>query len=262
MKAALIAVTLSLALLVGSGQANSRSEKIDLAGVPLLLRIPDKPAPGKPWLWIAEFPGHQKSVEDSMLANGWHVGYVSVPDSFGSDWSMEQWEKAYEELHGKRGLAAKPAIWAISRGGLYALAWLRRHPDRASALVLDNAVADIRSWPAGKPLKKQGEGNPQEWQRYKAGRNHADDQTALGAAPRPTDGLEACVKNKVLLISGYGTTDDIVPHEDNGQVLVDFWRANGGEVYVFPNEGGGHFPHGIVDPQPVIDLLNGKTAAR
>ena len=262
MKARFAWAVLAVFFAVAARAGADRIEEIDLGGVPLFLRIPDEPAPSKPWLWIAEFFGHQKDVEDAMVAKGWHVAYVRVADNFGSDWSMDQWEKAYDELHGKRGLAAKPAIWAISRGGLYALAWLRRHPDRASVLVLDNAVTDIRSWPAGKLLNKQGAGNPQEWQRYKTDRNHTDDETALGAAPRPTDGMGAAAENGVALISGYGTADDIVPHEDNGQVLVDFWRANGGDVHVFPNAGGGHFPHGIVDRRPVIDLLTEKSAAR
>jgi pimeloyl-ACP methyl ester carboxylesterase len=232
-----------------------RIEEIDLGGVPLFLRVPDKPASGKPWLWIAEFFGHQKNVEDAMVAKGWHVAYVRVADQFGSSWAMEKWEKAYEEMHSKRGLAAKPAIWAISRGGLYALSWLRRHPDRASVLVLDNAVTDIRSWPAGLALKKKGTGDALEWQRYKERLGYADDTAALGASPKPADALQAATEKGVVLVSGFGTDDDVVPHEDNGQVLVDFWRANGGEAHVFPNEGGGHFPHGITDPSPVIELL-------
>jgi len=66
----------------------------------------------------------------------------------------------------------------------------------------------------------------------------------------------------VVLVSGFGTDDDVVPHEDNGQILVDFWRSNGGNVHVFPNEGGRHFPHGITDPSPVIELLTTEGEAR
>ena len=239
-----------------------RIEEIDLGGVPLFLRVPDKPASGKPWLWIAEFFGHQKNIEDAMVAKGWHVAYVRAADQFGSPWAMDKWEKAYEELHNKRGLAAKPAIWAISRGGLYALSWLRRHPDRASVLVLDNAVTDIRSWPAGLALEKKGTGDAFEWQRYQERLGFADDAAALSASPKPADALQAATEKGVVLVSGFGTEDDVVPHEDNGQVLVDFWRANGGEVHVFSNEGGGHFPHGITDPSPVIELLTTDGEAR
>jgi len=139
---------------------------------------------------------------------------------------------------------------------------LRRHPDRASVLVLDNAVTDIRSWPAGLALNKKGTGDALEWQRYKERLGYGDDATALGASPKSADALRATVDKGVVLVSGFGTGDDVVPHEDNGQVLVDFWRANGGKVHVFPNEGGGHFPHGITDPSPVIELLTKDGEAR
>jgi hypothetical protein len=262
MKARFAAALVAALATTGTDASANQTEEIDLGGVPLFLRVPDNPAPGKPWVWVAEFSRHQKGVEDALLAKGWHVAYVRVADQFGSPWAMDKWEKAYAELTAQRGLAAKPAIWAISRGGLYALGWLRRHPDRASVLVLDNAVTDIRSWPAGQALQKKGAGDSFEWQRYKERLGYADDATALGTSPKPTDGLQAAIENGVALVSGFGTKDDVVPHEDNGQVLVDFWRANGGKVHVFPNEGGGHFPHGITDPRPVIELLTADDEAR
>ena len=262
MKARVVAALVAALAAMSTDALADRTEEIDLGGVPLFLRVPEKPAAGQPWVWVAEFSGHQKGVEDALLAKGWHVAYVRVADQFGSPWAMDKWEKAYEELTARRGLATKPAIWAISRGGLYALSWLRRHPDRARVLVLDNAVTDIRSWPAGLELKKKGTGNAFEWQRYQQRLRYADEAAALAAAPKPADGLQPAVENGVGLVSGFGTEDDVVPHEDNGQVLVDFWRSNGGKVHVFPNEGGGHFPHGITDPEPVIDLLTADRGAR
>jgi pimeloyl-ACP methyl ester carboxylesterase len=262
MKARVTAALVAVLTTTGMDASAAQTEEIDLGGAPLFFRVPDNPAPGKPWVWVAEFSGHQKGVEDALLAKGWHVAYVRVADQFGSPWAMDKWERAYDELTARRGLAAQTAIWAISRGGLYALSWLRRHPDRASFLVLDNAVTDIRSWPAGLALQKKGTGDAFEWQRYKQRRGYADDAAALGESPKPADGLQAAVESGVILVSGFGTDDDVVPHEDNGQVLVDFWRAHGGKVQVFPNEGGGHFPHGITDPKPVIDLLTADRAAR
>ena len=49
----------------------------------------------------------------------WHVACLKFSDQFGSPKAMAVWEKAYEELHGKRGLAPRPALLGISRGGLY-----------------------------------------------------------------------------------------------------------------------------------------------
>ena len=124
-------------------------EKLTLDGKAVTVKVPDKAAPGKPWLWVGEFGGHLKSLEDGLVEKGWHVVYVGVSNQFGSARSMATWEKAYEEFHGKRGFSAKPALIGISRGGLYVNAWTRLHPDRVSVLYLDNGVCDIRSWPGG-----------------------------------------------------------------------------------------------------------------
>jgi pimeloyl-ACP methyl ester carboxylesterase len=246
--------------LSGASPQEQRIEEISLGPAPLFLRVPAQPAPGKPWLWVAEFFGVDKPLEDALLDMGWHVAYVRVADQFGSAWAMDQWEKAYDELHGQRGLSAEPAILAISRGGLYALSWLRRHPDRASALVMDNAVTDPRSWPAGIQLEKKGAGDAAEWERYKDRWKFTDDATALSGSPRPTDGLGPAVANGVLLVSVFGTADDLVPHTDNGAVLAEFWQQNGGRVALFPREGGAHHPHGLADPAPLLRLLERESA--
>lgn len=246
------------AVLVGSqpvSRAADQTEELTLNGAALFLRIPERPAPGKPWLWVAEFFGVDKNLEDALLAEGWHVAYVRAADQFGSAWAMDRWEQAYEELHIKRGLAARPAILALSRGGLYALAWLRRHPDRASVLVLDNAVADVRSWPAGLPLQTQGTGDSFEWERYMQRWKFADQAQALAESPRPTDNLRAAVENGVLLVAGYGTADTLVPYVDNGGVLEAFWRRHGGRAEVFPREGAEHHPHGFADIDSLVALL-------
>ena len=239
--------------------ASDRTEEIALTGAPLFLRVPKQPAPGKPWLWVAEFFGVEKDLEDALLAAGWHVAYVRAADQFGSAWAMDRWEQAYEEIHTRRGLAAKPAILAISRGGLYALAWLRRHPDRVSALILDNAVTDVRSWPAGIKLQAQGTGDPFEWERYKQRWRFVDDAAALAGSPQPTDGLSAAVENGVLLVAGYGTADTLVPYADNGGVLEEFWREHGGRVQVFPRDGAEHHPHGFADLDALVTLLKSES---
>jgi pimeloyl-ACP methyl ester carboxylesterase len=240
----------------------AESEQIDVDGVSLFLRVPEHPAPGRPWLWVAEFFGVDRTLEDALLAAGWHVAYVRVADQFGSPWSMDQWDKAYDELHGRRGLAAKPALLGLSRGGLYALAWLRRHPDRASVLILDNAVADVRSWPAGIKLRVQGDGDSFEWERYKQRWRFADDAQAMAESPRPTDNLRPAVKEGVLLVAGYGTADTLVPYGDNGGVLEEFWRGNGGRVEVFPREGAEHHPHGFLDLDDLVALLRREAESK
>ena len=232
------------------------TEKVVIEKYTLTIKVPDQAAPGKPWLWVGEFAGHLKSLEDGLVAQGWHVAYVNVSNQFGSERSMATWEKVYAELHDKRGLSAKPALLGISRGGLYVNAWTRRHPDCVSVLYLDNGVCDIRSWPGGFPLTAQSKGSANDWKLYKTEFGFADDAVAQAKSLQAVDGFLPAIKAGVLLISCHGTADKTVPYEDNAALVVKFWLANGGKVKLFPKEGGDHHPHGLPDPKPLIELLN------
>lgn len=230
-------------------------EKIDIGGTALQLKVPAEAAPGKPWLWVGEFAGHLKTLESGLLAKGWHVAYVNVSNQFGSPRAMAAWEKTYEHLHGKRGLAARPALLGISRGGLYVNAWTRLHPDRVSVLYLDNGVCDIRSWPGGLQLVEKGGGSKRDWELYKTEFKFTSDEEAIEKSIRPTDGLAPAIKNGVFLISVHGTADQTVPYVDNAKPVVELWEKSGGRLKTFAKEGGNHHPHGLLDPAPLIELL-------
>ena len=233
----------------------STVEKITIDDKTFTLKVPAEAAPGKPWLWVGEFGGHLKSLEAGLVEKGWHVAYVGVSNQFGSPESMAVWEKVYEELHGKRGLAARPALLGISRGGLYVNAWTRLHPDRVSVLYLDNGVCDIRSWPGGFKLTEKGKGSPGDWTRYKTVFKFATDEEAIEKSIRATDGFAPAIKNKVFLISVHGTAYRTVPYVDNAKLVVEFWEKSGGRFKIFPKEGGDHHPHGLPDSAPLIELL-------
>lgn len=240
--------------------AEPRTERWQVDGRPALLRVPTQPAPGIPWLWVGEFQGHLGSFENALVARGWHIAYVNCPNQFGSAKAMRTWEAFYAELI-KRGLARKPALCGISRGGLYALAWARLHPDRLSALYLDNGVCDGRSWPGGKLLGLgQGKGSAGDWKLQRAEFGFADDDAAIAGLPKPTDGLERARAAGVTLISAHGTADTVVPYAENAAKVAAFWQAGDKQPVLFPKEGGDHHPHGLKDMTPVIEAL--EKAAR
>ncbi len=254
MRPTLLACVLAL-LAADIDAAEPKNERWEVAGRPALLRVPAQPAPGKPWLWVGEFQGHLAAFEHALITRGWHIAYVNCPNQFGSPKSMRTWETFYAELT-QRGLSRKPAVCGISRGGLYALSWARLHPDKLSALYLDNGVCDGRSWPGGKLLNLgQGKGSAGDWKLQRAEFGFADDAAAIAGLPKPTDGLERARDAGVTLISVHGTADTVVPYTENAAKVVAFWQAGGKQPILFSKEGGDHHPHGLKDMKPVIDAL-------
>lgn len=248
-------IVLAICFTIVGLQAAPKVEKFQVAGADVTLKVPENPAAGRPWLWVGEFAGHLGTLEDGLVAKGWHVAYVNQSNSFGSPRAMKVWEALYDDLHGNRGLSPRPALLGISRGGLYVTAWTRLHPDRVSVLYLDNGVCDIRSWPGGFQLERKGKGSANDWKLYKAEFGFTDDATAQEQSVRPDAGLDPAVKAGVTLISCHGTADQTVPYEDNAAKVVAFWQKSGGKLVLFPKPGGDHHPHGLPDPTPLIEAL-------
>ncbi len=98
-------------------------EKLTFDGHTVNIKVPEKAAPGNPWLCVGEFRGHLKSLEDGLVERGWHVVYVSASNLFGSARAMDLSNKEYNELRTQRSLAPRPALLGISRGGLYVNGW-------------------------------------------------------------------------------------------------------------------------------------------
>lgn len=133
----------------------------EVDGKPALVVAPKEAATGKPWVWHGEFFGHKPAPDIALLHRGFHIAYLRVPDLLGCPDAVAHWNRFYEELTGKYGLSAKPALVGLSRGGLYCYNWAAANPDRVACIYGDAPVCDFKSWPGG---KRKGKGSPRDWQ--------------------------------------------------------------------------------------------------
>ena len=52
-----------------------------------------------------------------------------------------------------------------------------------------------------------------------------------------------------------GDKDDVVPPAENAVVVEERYRKLGGEILVIHEAEKGHHPHGLANPQPVVDFV-------
>lgn len=123
--------------------------------------FPEKEAPGRPYIWRTEFFGAFPSVDMAMLKEGYAIVYYRISDMYGSPKAVELMEAFQPFIQEKYGLSAQAVLFGFSRGGLYALHYGAKCPERIAALYLDAPVVDIYSWPGG---CFSGEGSPAEWE--------------------------------------------------------------------------------------------------
>ena len=214
---------------------------------------PAKPLPGNPWSWCMMFPDAftRRCAAPQLLAAGFHHAYLDVGNTFGCPDAIAALAAFHDELV-RRGLAQRAALIGISRGGLYAQRFAAEHPGSVSAIYGDNPVCDFRSWPGG---KGSGRGSPQDWAACLAAYKFAGEPQALEYQGNPVDALEPLAKAGIAIIHVVGDRDDIVPPAENALVVERRYRQIGGTIEVIHEASKGHHPHGLEDPQPVVDFL-------
>jgi pimeloyl-ACP methyl ester carboxylesterase/lysophospholipase L1-like esterase len=220
-----------------------------------LLILPRQVAEGKPWIWRTEFFGHEPQADLALLGRGYHVASLDVQNMYGAPVALDHMDRFYEHVTSDRGLSAKTVLEGFSRGGLFSLNWAARHPDRVACIYNDAPVCDYKSWPAG---RGRGQGSPADWKRCLEAYGFTEQQ-ALDSRRNPVDHLEPLAARKIPLLHVCGEADEVVPIEENTQLLEQRYRALGGPITVIAKPGVGHHPHSLVHPGPIVSFVLAHT---
>jgi len=233
-------------------------ERLDFSvdGRAAILIVPPKADVGKPWIWRTEFFGHEPQADIALVSKGFHVAYVNVQNLYGAPKALDAMDKFYDHVVKTYGLMPRVALEGFSRGGLFALNWAARHPDRVTCLYNDAPVCDFKSWPGG---KGKGKGSAGDWKRCLEAYGLTEEE-ALAYKLNPVDNLAPLAKHKVPLLHVCGDADDVVPFEENTKLIETRYKELGGPITVVVKPGIGHHPHSLKDPKPIVDFVYNHTA--
>ena len=227
---------------------------------PCFVVVPKQSAAGNPWVWRARFPGYHAEADLLLLERGFHVAHINTNGMLGSPRALKFWDAFYELMTGQHGLAKKPALEAVSRGGLFAYRWAARHPERVACIYADTPVCDFKSWPLG---QGSGVGSEGTWKVLLAEYGFTEEE-ALAFQENPIDVLAPIAAAKVPLLSIVSLTDRVVPPDENTLVLAKRFRSLGGNIEVIEVEEGTekskghHFDH--PDPKRAADFIEQHAA--
>ncbi|MCK5803305.1 MAG: hypothetical protein KAI66_10755, partial [Lentisphaeria bacterium] len=198
----------------------------DFEGRASILCAPRQAAPGRPWIWRARFFNAWPAVDLALLERGWHVAYHDVADLFGCPEAVELWNTFHAHLATELGLAEKPVLEGMSRGGLIIYNWAIANPDKVRCIYADAPVCTIRSWPGGHGV---GAGSEESWARCLHAYGMTEEQ-ALAYAHNPVDGLKSIAEAGIPCIHVVGDADATVPICENTTVVEQRLRALGGHI--------------------------------
>jgi len=217
-----------------------------------ILVRPKQAAKGKPWIWRTEFFGHEPQADLALLERGFHVAYVDIQNLYGAPASGLPMIRLHLQLTELHGLSRKPVLEGFSRGGLYAFQWAANQPEYTSALYVDAPVCDFKSWPGG---KGKGPGSPEDWKRLMKVYGFREESEALAWKWNPVDNLAPIAKAGIPIIAVIGDADEVVPVEENIDIVEKRYRELGGHIEVIRKPGGKHHPHSLPDPKPIVDFI-------
>ena len=228
----------------------------DFEGRAAHVTLPEKSLPGNPWVWRARFPAWHTEMDSILLSEGFHVAYVNTNNMYGSPAAIEVWNRFYNYLTTEMGLRKNVALEGVSRGGLFIYNWAKRNPEKVNCIYAEAPVCDFKSWPGG---LGEGKGSEADWERLKKEYGFASDEKAQKYADNPVDNLKELAMAKVPVLHMIGLNDEVVPPDENTNILIDCYIKLGGPATVIPcTEGkqklyGHHFP--IETPRLGADFI-------
>lgn len=181
----------------------------DFEGHKAFVVVPKEAAPGNPWVWRTSFPDFHAEVDVELVKGGFHIAHVDVVSMLGSDDALAIMDRFYELVRKQWGLAEKPALEAVSRGGLHAYRYAATRPGRVACIYADTPVMDLKSWPLKHPKAKGQVADALKYYGF------ADEAALIAYDGDPIDLLESIAKAKLPLRHVISPNDQVVPAEEN-----------------------------------------------
>ena len=239
-------------LLLQKGEWNGfRAEHFHFEGYEAVIVFPEHPKGNKPWIWRTEFFGAFAQADVEMLKKGCHLLHLSIPDQFGCPAATEVMERFQDYAEKRYALSKKAVLFGFSRGGLYALHYAARCPERIAALYLDAPVVDIASWPKG---SGKGEGSAADWKLCRRLFGLKGDDCAP-YQERMREAIRTVTAHQIPLMLVAGDRDTVVPYEENGVLLEAAFRAGNVPMSVVIKPDAGHHPHSLENAAPIAEFL-------
>lgn len=205
--------------------------------------------PNKKWALKTEYFDAFPETEIELLERGWHIAFNTNENRYAENYDLNRKSRFLDFVSKNFSLYEKCALIGMSCGGLYAVKLAAMRPEKISAIWLDAPVLNLLSFPC-----KFGIGQVDCYDEYYGftGRTKSE---MLSYREHPIDKMHVLLKNDIPILLIAGDSDTVVPYEENGKLLEDYYTSNGGKIKVIIKQGAGHHPHGLEDPKEVADII-------
>jgi pimeloyl-ACP methyl ester carboxylesterase len=207
--------------------------------------------PNNKWLLKTEYFGAFPGLEIELLKRGWHLAFNQNDNRWAEETDLVRKANFVNFVSKEFGLDEKCVPVGMSCGGLYAVKLASMIPQKIQALYLDAPVMNLLSCPFGLGNKTDKGVTGEEYTSC-TGRTKSQ---MLSYRDHPIDKMPILLKHDIPIVLVAGDSDVVVPYEENGQILEQYYKDNGGRIDVFVKKGCDHHPHGLEDTALLADII-------
>lgn len=222
--------------------------KFELDGRKAILVKPECPCEGNKWLLKTEYFDAFPDFEIEMIKRGYYLAYISNKTRWHDVSDDVAKERLCRFLSEEFGLCDRCMPVGMSCGGMHAIYFATAYSERVAAMYLDAPVINLLSCPAG-----IGKGTTSMYDEFRA----ATGMTVIDLINyrnHPIDNIKSIIENNIPVFLVGGDSDDIVPFDENGEVLYNLLKANNADITKIVKKGCNHHPHGLKDNTPLIEF--------
>jgi hypothetical protein len=194
---------------------SSNAGTFNTAGMTII--VPRTVAPGKPWVFRAGAIDRDATVDQALLAKGFHIVIPPLPLTAQAGTGADQWSMTYKTLV-DNGFSKKPVLEGTGAKAGEAYAWAIANPDKVSCIYARNPF--MHSVMAKSPL---------------------------------IDNLAPLAKAGVPILHDCGSLDPWL--NDQTRVVEKRYKELTGQIWVIIRAGEGHFPLSPKDPTSVVEFI-------
>ena len=214
-----------------------------------ILVCPNIPTQDKKWLYKTEYFGAFPGFEIEMLNRGYYLAHLSNKSRLCPEEDTDMRPQFCEFLQSEFGLDKKCLPVGMSCGGMQAVYFAAKYPQYVAALYLDAPVLNLLSWPLG--LGESKFDSPDEFKRD-IGISVSD---MINYRNHPIDCKEVLLKSGIPIFLVCGDSDAVVPYNENGKLLSDYFKVYNGNLTEILKPHCDHHPHGLEDNTPLVEFV-------
>jgi len=220
----------------------------DFQGAPAKVIKPCGKSNGK-WMLKTEYFGAFPNGEIELLRRGWHLAFQKNDNRWAQEKDLARKADFARFVSKEFSLDSQCTLVGMSCGGMYAVLLAARCPQLVDVLYLDAPVIDLLSCPCDMGIAQSG--LYEEFFRF-TGKTKSE---MLSYRDHPLDHLPTLLAHDLPVVLVAGDSDRTVPYVENGALVEQAYRKQGGRIRVLLKEGCDHHPHGMPDGATVADAI-------